>query len=324
MGVSSGWDPDELRAAVTERFDKAERKSSRSLVLVVLGSLALFVLAEAVMSGTPLGLDALGALNLQWIGLLVGTLLFHELGHLAAMRLFGYQELGVFFIPFFGAAAVGKKRDATSVERALVLLAGPLPGLLLGSALIPAALTYDNALLQDACWMLLAINAFNLIPGGPLDGGRFLSLVFFIRKPVLLQVTQTLGALLLGYLAWVLEAYLLGVIAFVTLSTARFSRRTLEAARRLRDELGEAAVAKQRPSDEELPVVARIVAEELEPVAPRLAEKTKNHAGFIFNAWNQTQSQPPSWKASAGLLALYLFAWLVAPATLVVRSFLRH
>jgi hypothetical protein len=217
----------------------------------------------------------------------------------------------------FGAAALGKKRDATPVERGWVLLAGPLPGLIVGSALIPFALTNENSWLQQSCWMLLAINLFNLVPGGPLDGGRFLSLVLFSRKPMLRAVAQILGAALLGYLAWLLDAYLIGVIAFFTLTSTRYVTKSLECALRLREELGEEVVAQSRPSDDDLPQVARIVVEEFQPLLPRIADQPKRLAVWIFNTWNEAQLRPPTWKASAGLLAVYVFAWLVAPATLL-------
>jgi hypothetical protein len=42
------------------------------------------------------------------IFILVPVLFFHELGHYLAMRLFGYRNLRMFFIPFFGAAVTGK------------------------------------------------------------------------------------------------------------------------------------------------------------------------------------------------------------------------
>ncbi|MDX1653260.1 MAG: hypothetical protein R3277_12250, partial [Brumimicrobium sp.] len=42
------------------------------------------------------------------IAILLGVLLFHELGHFTAMKLFGYENLKMLFIPFLGAMVSGK------------------------------------------------------------------------------------------------------------------------------------------------------------------------------------------------------------------------
>src|SRR5579883_2383282 len=68
--------------------------------------------------------------------ILIGVLFLHELGHFLAMRLFRYRDLSMFFLPFFGAAVTGHKDDASLSEKIGVLLAGPLPGLLLGIGLL--------------------------------------------------------------------------------------------------------------------------------------------------------------------------------------------
>src|SRR5262245_2424702 len=58
-------------------------------------SLAAYVLYRYSFAGE-------GARSLPTaIAILVGVLLLHELGHLAGMRLFGYRDLRVLFIPFF-------------------------------------------------------------------------------------------------------------------------------------------------------------------------------------------------------------------------------
>ena len=58
----------------------------------------------------------------------------HETGHLVAMRTYHYKDTGIFFIPLLGGLAKGTKREISQKESAIVLLAGPLPGILIGSA----------------------------------------------------------------------------------------------------------------------------------------------------------------------------------------------
>jgi Zn-dependent protease len=143
------------------------RRPGRALLVFVL-SLALFVLSIA------------GRVDALVLPIIVGVLLLHELGHFAAMRAFGYRDTSVFFLPFLGAAAAGSKPEASVGERAIVLLAGPVPGLLLGLWWFHAPV---GAVGGTAAVILVAVNLSNLLPVSPLDGGRLVERVFFASSP---------------------------------------------------------------------------------------------------------------------------------------------
>jgi Zn-dependent protease len=107
--------------------------------------------------------------------LVLAAVTFHEAGHALAMRSLGYRDVHIFFVPLLGAMTVGRAATATVRDRLLVLLAGPVPGLWLAVAL----LAIDHAagpiyLVQAAALTLLILNALNLLPFTPLDGGRAL------------------------------------------------------------------------------------------------------------------------------------------------------
>src|SRR5881394_398506 len=70
----------------------------------------------------------------NWILVLIltGIVVFHELGHFLAMKIYDYKELGIFFIPLLGAYASGTKREVSQKQSAIILLAGPMPGIFLG------------------------------------------------------------------------------------------------------------------------------------------------------------------------------------------------
>jgi len=135
--------------------------------------------------------------------ILIGVVFFHEAGHYLTMRLCGYADTSVFFIPFFGAAATGRKQDASVRDKFLVLLGGPLPGLLIGSGLFLFSLhgaVYPDWL-QETMFMLIGLNLFNLLPIYPLDGGKIVDLVFFSRYPftdVLFKVIAVIALLALS------------------------------------------------------------------------------------------------------------------------------
>src|SRR6266568_4405998 len=55
-------------------------------------------------------------ISVKWqeILILIGVLLFHELGHMAAMKLLKYNDVKMFFIPFIGAAVTGRNQNSTA------------------------------------------------------------------------------------------------------------------------------------------------------------------------------------------------------------------
>jgi len=160
-------------------------------IWLLLGSLVLFAASFSLMQ-IPINLI-----------ILIGVVFFHEAGHYLTMRLCGYADTSVFFIPFFGAAATGRKQDASVRDKFLVLLGGPLPGLLIGSGLFLFSLhgaVYPDWL-QETMFMLIGLNLFNLLPIYPLDGGKIVDLVFFSRYPftdVLFKVIAVIALLALS------------------------------------------------------------------------------------------------------------------------------
>lgn len=132
-----------------------------------------------------IGLASFGVVDLAW---LVGTLLFHEAGHFVGMRYFGYKDVKMFFIPALGAAVRGEKNDVPAWQEAIVLLLGPLPGLVLGCGFYFIDHAVSVPALRDGAAWLVTINFLNLMPLSPLDGGRLWNRLLFSRYAVLESV----------------------------------------------------------------------------------------------------------------------------------------
>ncbi len=186
----SEWEnPGLLDAVLTElRGAPATAKSPGAVVLLL--SLVAFV-----ASGS-------GFRSASSLVLLVVVLLVHELGHLAAMRAFGYRDLKVFFIPFIGAATAGRKDRAPAWQQVIVSLMGPAPGLL--AAFCFAAIGRNwvgQPLVQQAIGLTIFLNAVNLLPFEPFDGGRIASILLFATHPRARVVFGALTAAVLGVLA---------------------------------------------------------------------------------------------------------------------------
>ncbi len=254
--------------------------------------------------------------NNSWFDLiaLVAVLLFHEAGHLLAMRLFGYRDLKVFFIPFFGAVATGKRDVQSPWQHALVLLAGPIPGLVLALGLSLAGVAKDPAL-HGALWLLVSINLFNLLPLEPLDGGRLISSVVFSQQPSAEYWFAGVTSLAMGCLAYMLRAPFLGAIAAFGLVFApgRFQLATLAAAFR-----SSHPSLPRRLEDADDALLRQLFAA-ASPLASRAATSPnahKHYARHIQALHERASALAPSRAAMLALLAAYFSGGLIGVAAM--------
>ena len=126
------------------------------------------------------------------------VLLVHELGHLAAMWAFGFRNLSILFLPLLGAVATGHKTHVKPWQEAVILLAGPVPGLVAALALaqVPVAgmAPWAAEFLRMTFWFALLINLFNLLPVSMLDGGKLFQLAVLSRFPYVRAVFGAVGS----------------------------------------------------------------------------------------------------------------------------------
>lgn len=151
--------------------------------------------------------------NLTFVLILALVVFFHELGHFLAMKIFNYNEVKMFFIPLFGALVTGKKEQVSQTQRAFIILAGPIPGIIVG--LIMIYLGVNNYVLMVIAHMLLVLNLFNLIPISPLDGGALIETIFFNSKEKLQALFIILSIIGSIVIAFFLESYFLLIIPFI-------------------------------------------------------------------------------------------------------------
>lgn len=129
-----------------------------------------------------------GCLWLSWsfVPIVLAVVALHEGGHYLAMKLTGFRNVSVFFVPGLGGLTTGDKAAATPFEKLFVYLAGPLPGIALaGAAFWASASGYwtGPSWLNEFLIASLVINYLNLLPLTPLDGGRVLETLLFVRHP---------------------------------------------------------------------------------------------------------------------------------------------
>ena len=102
----------------------------------------------------------------------VAITLVHEIGHAVVIRAKGLRAGFMVFIPFIGGAVTLKDQPRTVFDDALIGLAGPFLGTMASLAVLQFYKWTDDPLYLLVAFLGFAINLFNLIPIGMLDGGR--------------------------------------------------------------------------------------------------------------------------------------------------------
>lgn len=154
----------------------------------------------------------------RWDLLLIifSVVLLHELGHFIAMKYFQYSDVGIFFLPFLGAWVQGNKNEISQRQSIVVLLAGPIPGLLLG--ILIHLLSINNNIyvgslpLEFVAQLLIWANLLNLLPLYPLDGGQLLNRIFFNEDDRLITLSLIASACITAYISISTKFYALLVI----------------------------------------------------------------------------------------------------------------
>jgi Zn-dependent protease len=174
-----------------------------SVILAALTAL-LSIVAFAFFLGTPAAV------------MIVFVLFVHELGHMLAYRAIGQPWGRMMFLPFLGAIAIPKLPFEKQWQLVFAALMGPGFSLLLaiGCFAVVSFGAYPEGYRQIFIWLGLltvGLNALNLVPIEPLDGG-------VVLRSVLARLTKTyarLALILLGLGFAALGLYLGSAIIFL-------------------------------------------------------------------------------------------------------------
>ncbi|HCH70931.1 MAG TPA: site-2 protease family protein [Colwellia sp.] len=143
---------------------------------------------------------------------LVLCLVFHEYGHIKAMKYFGLKTKGIYLIPFVGGLALSDDKINTRWQDVFISIMGPFFGLILSIACLIGYWLTDIEILAGLAVFNALLNLFNLLPILPLDGGHILkSIAFSINSKVGL-VACLLGAASGVYISYHFGLALLGFL----------------------------------------------------------------------------------------------------------------
>lgn len=290
-----------LEGAIAElsRLQAGKRRSGTGMVLLLV-SIAIF-------AGTGKALW-----SWQTCALIIVALFVHELGHFIAMRWFNYRDVRMFFLPLFGAAVTGRNHNIAGWKKAVVSMMGPLPGIVLGTALAVAAAASGNDRMAGAALLVIGLNVLNLLPVLPLDGGWFWNAILFCRHRYLEAGFKLIAgfALVGGALAGVGRIWLfLGIVMLLAVPK---TLRLGAAVARLRQK------GWQNTDDSISRETAESIFSELSQPGKTAAAKTV--AAEALTVFEHLNARPPNWLESIGLAAVYGIAIVVGFAGFGVAS----
>jgi Zn-dependent protease len=151
----------------------------------------------------------------EFVTHLVLVLIIHEFGHFLAMKWFRYKNVKMLFIPLMGAFVQGFKDKYSQRESLLVVLAGPVPGIILGVVCFFIAVAFEIPSLLNLSVLFLFLNIINLLPIDPLDGGQIVKLLAKKRRDLFLLVFAFISSIVLIIAGFLMDVWVLMIFGFL-------------------------------------------------------------------------------------------------------------
>ncbi len=210
--VEGTRDEKDIERQVPVEPPPAEKRFS----LIGIVSLGMKALKSAKVIKVALASASLAAyswlFSIEFALALVACLVFHEYGHIRAMKYFGMKTKGIYLIPLLGGLALSDEKINTRWQDVVISIMGPFFGLVLSilftvlywmtGEMIFAGLAVFNALL----------NLLNLLPILPLDGGHVLKSITFSMNTWIGLAGSIVTALLGIYISYTFGLTLLGFL----------------------------------------------------------------------------------------------------------------
>jgi Zn-dependent protease len=151
----------------------------------------------------------------DFVFFLVFVLLVHEFGHFSQMKRFNYENVRMLFIPLMGAFVQGSKDRYSQKESLLVVIYGPFPGIILGSVGLYLSGVYQWDWLLLLSFIFFFVNAINLLPIDPLDGGQILKLLLIRQRDLYLMIFALISSLALIIIGLLMKDWLVAGFGFL-------------------------------------------------------------------------------------------------------------
>jgi Zn-dependent protease len=284
------FNADDGTLAAVRKIEKGKSTTWLSTVILLAVSIGLFMAAGGYVW------------SWRFTALLIPILFFHEAGHYAAMKLFDYKNLRMFFIPFFGAAVTGRSYNVPGWKRAIVSLMGPVPGIMLGIVIGVFGVVSRIPLANEFAIVMLLLNGFNLLPALPLDGGWIVHALLFCRHPFLDLAFRIVAILVLFGLATLAGDRIFLFLAIATAISLPTTYRVVMISKKLRNQ---PELAVEENTDVIPASTVSTISRELDGAYPKgIPVKTK--AQLVLQIFENINAKPPGWIATLALGTVYL------------------
>nr|WP_187148519.1 site-2 protease family protein [Shewanella piezotolerans] len=164
--------------------------------------------------------------SFQFALALIACLVFHEYGHIRAMKHFGMKTKGIYLIPFMGGLALSDEKINTRWQDVVISIMGPTFGLFMSIAALIAYWVTGNIFFAGLAAFNALLNLFNLLPILPLDGGHILKSISFSMNSVMGLVACIAGAAVGVYISYSLGLALLGFLLLIGSAEIVFEWKT--------------------------------------------------------------------------------------------------
>lgn len=156
--------------------------------------------------------------NIDLLIQLLIVLIIHELGHYLGMKYFNFENVRMLFVPLMGAFVHGTKQKYSQIQNLIITLAGPVPGIIIGSLLWFYGLESSSTWIIELSLLFFIINISNLIPLSPLDGGRLMTTLFLKHAEIVhlcLLSLFSFGILLFSFWTNSFFSFAIGIVTFL-------------------------------------------------------------------------------------------------------------
>ena len=201
---------------IEQREVSQHKKQPFKFSLVGMAGLGLKLLKSAKVVKVLFAAGSLAAyswlFSIEFAIALILCLVFHEYGHIKAMKYFGLKTKGIYLIPFVGGLALSDDKINTRWQDVVISIMGPFFGLILSIVALIGYWITDIEILAGIAVFNALLNLFNLLPVLPLDGGHVLKSIAFSINSRIGLVACILGAALGIYISYQFGLALLGFL----------------------------------------------------------------------------------------------------------------
>lgn len=269
-------------------------------------SLVLFILGYLLFFGT-------GEFN--FLIYLILVLIIHEMGHFVMMKVFGYENVRMLFIPLMGAFVQGKKPNYSQKESFMVIFAGPLPGVIIGSALLWYSNEFHIAWMMQLSVLFLLLNIINLLPLDPLDGGQLFKLFAKRKHEYFLMVFAFVSSILIIGSGFLIQqyGYLLIIFGFLMGFRVRSLQKQYQMHKDLNEEDVNYATTYKLLSNRDFARIKQVVLEHTPQLKKYMDQISEDESDpLIASQVNSVLVTPLEQDASSLFKTVILLLWILS------------